>query len=358
LRRTKTIAGKSMAVVPLEAALSLTPTRCSVCVANFNGEHMLADCLDSIFAQTGGIPIEVIVHDDASTDESLSVLARYPQVVVIESVTNVGFCTANNRMVERASGDYVLLLNNDAALFPDALATLFEMMRAQKTPCILTLPQYDWATGNLVDRGCLLDPFYNPVPNLDASRTSVAMTIGACMFLPRALWNELGGFPEWMESIAEDMFVCCLARLRGASVRVTSRSGYRHRQGASFGGNRIDSGRLQTTYRRRYLSERNKTSVMVICTPTWLVWPLLILHIVTLTFEGVLLMLLKRNLRVWREIYRPSLAFVFRENQQLRPRRHKAQSGRRISLHEYLREFTFAPRKLALLLRHGLPRVR
>ena len=70
-----------------------------------------------------------------------------------------------------------------------------------------------------------------------------------------------------MGSLAEDMCLCCNARLRDAPVQVTSGSGYKHRQGASFGGNRATSGRLQTTFRRRELSERNKTSVMLICTP-------------------------------------------------------------------------------------------
>jgi GT2 family glycosyltransferase len=100
-------------------------TLCSICIANYNGEHVLADCLDSLFSQRGAPPFEVIVHDDASTDGSLQLLREsYPQVAVIESHVNVGFCISNNRMVERANGEYILLLNNDAALMPDALATL------------------------------------------------------------------------------------------------------------------------------------------------------------------------------------------------------------------------------------------
>ena len=93
-------------------------------------------------------------------------------------------------------------------------------------------------------------------------RREVAMVIGACLFLPRSLWADLGGFPEWLESIGEDLYLCCVARLRGRSVKVTGASGYRHRQGASFGGNRATAQGLQTTFRRRYLSERNKLRVI------------------------------------------------------------------------------------------------
>src|SRR6185312_14527399 len=104
---------------------------------------------------------------------------------------------------------------------------------------ILTLPQYDWQSGALVDRGCLLDPFYNPVPNLDPAQTDVAYAIGACLWIPRQQWNELGGLPEWMGSIGEDIYLCCVARLRAIRVIALSCSGFRHRLGATFGGARI-----------------------------------------------------------------------------------------------------------------------
>ena len=328
---------------------------CSVCIANYNGEAMLADCLDSVFAQTGGVPVEVIVHDDASTDGSLTVLDRYPHVQVLASRENAGFCIANNRMAARARGEYLLLLNNDAALFTDALTTLLGAAKQQATSGILTLPQYDWQSGELVDRGCLLDPFYNPVPNLDPDRSDVAMVIGACLFVSRQLWTDLGGFPEWMESIAEDMYVCCNARLRGAPVQATTTSGYRHRGGVSFSGDRPASGPLQSTLRRRRLSERNKIAVMTICTPTWLVWPLLALHAAALAAEGIAMTLLGRNPRIWREVYASAMNPKFATTINIRRRRAEAQARRRVTLGAYLRSFVCVPQKLRLLRRHGVP---
>ena len=331
---------------------------CSVCIANYNGAHMLATCLDSVLAQDIRVPVEVIVHDDASTDDSISFLrAHYPQVDILASDENVGFCIGNNRMVAKARGEFVLLLNNDAALQPGALSVLLSEAR-DIGACILTLPQYDMVGGALVDRGCLLDMFYNPVPNLDPSRSEVAMAIGACLFLPRMLWSELGGFPEWMESIAEDMYLCCVARVRGLPVRVTEASGYLHRQGATFGGNRVDAGKLCTTYRRRYLSERNKTSVMLVCTPSWLLWPLFLLHMVFFSLEGLTLTLLKRKLRIWRDIYGRVRADVIWHFAALLSRRHDVQQVRRTSLSVYFRMFIWTPYKLRMLWRHGMPSVR
>lgn len=333
---------------------------CSVCIANYNGVALLADCLESVLAQEGSISVEIIIHDDASTDDSVALIReKYPQVELLASSENVGFCVANNRMVEGARGEFVLLLNNDASLYPDAVTTLLRTSREQSPSGILTLPQYDWVTDTLVDRGCRLDPFYNPTPNLDPKRRDVAMTIGACLWIRRKLWTELGGFPEWLGSIAEDLYLCCVARLRSEPVLVTDASGYRHRQGSSFGGNRASaSDGLQTTFRRRYLSERNKTSVMLICTPTLLVWPLLALHIFVLCLEGALLTAIKRDERIWRQIYGATLRYFFDELALLRARRIQIQRQRRISLLVYLQGFSPIPRKLSLLSRYGIPRVR
>jgi GT2 family glycosyltransferase len=344
------------AVAHFPAATGIPAPVCSICIANYNGTALLEDCLASIHAQRGDVPAEIIIHDDASTDGSVEwIRARHPEVVLLASRENVGFSIANNRMVACARGEFVLLLNNDAALYPDALESLLAEANRQSSCGILTLPQYDWKSGELVDRGCRLDPFYNPVPNLKPSRHEVAITIGACLFMRRQLWNDLGGFPEWIGSIAEDMYICCLARLRGYTVVVTPASGYRHHQGASFGGNRVDEGKLKTTFRRRALSERNKTAVMVICTPTALVWPLLAIHFIALGVEGAVLTALKGSGRVWREIYQPTLGYILRAPGWLRSLRREAQATRQVGLRRYLRCFVLMPRKLVLLRRYGVP---
>lgn len=331
---------------------------CSICIANFNGEALLDDCLASVLSQQGGISIEIIVHDDASTDASVALLrANYPQVELLASRENVGFCIGNNRMVQHARGQYVLLLNNDAALYPDALAALIDAERAHSSPGILTVPQYDWETGMVVDRGCLLDPFYNPVPNLDPERRDVAMVIGACLWIARETWQELGGFPEWFGSIGEDLYLCTVARLRCLPVGVTAGSGYRHRQGVSFGGNRATSGVLQTTFRRRYLSERNKTRAMVVCTPTPMVGVLLGLQLVLLTVEGFTLSLVRHDARIWQQIYYKAIKDVLIELPGLWRLRREQQEKRAGSVWGFLRNFVLTHRKLGLLRRYGVPRV-
>ncbi|MCZ7654266.1 MAG: hypothetical protein M5R42_08205 [Rhodocyclaceae bacterium] len=80
------------------------------------------------------------------------------------------------------------------------------------------------------------------MPNRDPRRQDVAMVAGACLWIPKHLWDELGGFPEWFGSIGEDLYLCCMARLAGHPVRAPGTSGYRHGVGASFGGGKVSGG--------------------------------------------------------------------------------------------------------------------
>ncbi|QWT18406.1 glycosyltransferase [Bacillus sp. NP157] len=327
-----------------------------MCIANYNGESLLDTCLRSVLDQVIDGGVEIIVHDDASSDRSLEVLATYPSVRVIRSDANVGFCESNNRMVAISTGRFVLLLNNDAALEPGALAALAAAAAQSTHGDILTLPQLDWESSQLVDLGCQLDPFMNPVP-VTQGAGSVAMVIGACMWMPRTLWDKIGGFPSWIESIAEDMYVCCAARYLGHDVRCIDGPAYRHMQGKSFGGNRVGNGGLATTYRRRALSERNKTCLLAIFTPTPWMLPVLAVHATTMLIEGLAVSLARRTLRPLREIYLPAIRGAWRRRAVLREERQRMRSLRVITTRDYYSAFTWAPRKLAMLARHGMPTI-
>jgi len=331
----------------------------SVCIANYNGIDMIDACIDSVRRQDCAAVVEIIVHDDASTDDSAEYIrTQHPDVALIESADNVGFCVANNRMAAAAQGENLLLLNNDATLLPDALAALLAEAERIGRPAILTLPQYDAETGDLLDIGSLLDPFLNPVPNRDPARGEVGTVHGACLWIPKSLWQELGGFPEWFGSVAEDLYLCCRARLAGYPVRALGESGYLHRVGQSFGGGKAKAGRLATTFRRRALSERNKTFVMVLCHPVSLLAILLPLHLLLITMEGLLLTVILRDRSLWREVYAPLLPRLYAYRNELHRGRRIAQAGRNTTLAGWLKPVRWRLRKLELLLQYGLPEVK
>jgi GT2 family glycosyltransferase len=331
----------------------------SVCIPHYNGIELIDACIASVCSQVLDADVEIIVHDDASTDDSVAHLrTHHPDVRLIESSENVGFCVANNRMAAVAQGQYLLLLNNDATLLPDALATLLAEAQRLCRPAILGLPQYAADSGELLDIGSRLDLFLNPLPNRDPARKDVGMVMGACLWTDRALWEELGGFPEWFGSIGEDLYLCCRARLAGHPVRVLGVSGFRHRVGHSFGGGKIADGQLRSTFRRRALSERNKTFVMVITYPAPFMQVMLPVHLMLLLLEGMLISLLKVDSRFLWEIYLPVFGALVRHRKELRAARRVAQQNRRLTSADFYAVFDWVPYKLRMLFRHGLPELR
>ena len=334
------------------------PPVVSVCIANYNGIGLLDACIESIRQQDCRLAVEIIVHDDASTDGSADhIRTRYPEVNLIQSPENVGFCVANNRMADVAKAQYLLLLNNDAALLPDALQTLHTEAVSLGRPAILGLPQHDAETGALLDIGSRLDPFLNPVPNLDPERNDVGLVMGACLWIDKRLWEELGGFPEWFGSIGEDLYLCCRARLAGHPVRVLGVSGYRHRVGQSFGGGKVTRGQLSTTFRRRALSERNKTFVMVTTYPAPFMQLLLPLHLALLLIEGMLLSLLRLDPAYLTRIYPPVFVALVAQYAQLCAERRRTMASRCLATAKFFAVFDPLPYKLRMLIRHGLPRM-
>jgi GT2 family glycosyltransferase len=243
-------------------------------------------------------------------------------------------------------------------LYPDALRTLLAEAKRQSCPAILTLAQYNAETGALVDRGLRLDPFLNPVPNLDSGRLEVSMVHGACLWLPADLWHKIGGFPEWFHMLAEDMYLCSAVRLQGGAVIVPADSGYRHHIGYSIGGGKPQDMHLVTTCRRRALSERNKNFVMFLCYPLPALLVIFPLHASLLVIEGALMAMIRRNRQIFSRIYLSSLTSLWLHRNLLCTGRRDLQKGRTTGTVRFFSTFTWLPHKLRLLLRHGFPDIR
>jgi GT2 family glycosyltransferase len=108
-------------------------SRCTVIVLNFNGEHLLPACLDSLARQTGA-SIDTVVLDNASSDGSAALVAqKYPWARFLALDKNYGFSKANNIALRDAldrGSDYALLLNNDTYAAPDFISEMLSVIDA------------------------------------------------------------------------------------------------------------------------------------------------------------------------------------------------------------------------------------
>lgn len=94
----------------------------SIILVSYNTAHLLDDCLGALKQACVGLSTEIIVVDNASTDDSVTRIRRdFPDCVLLTNEGNVGFGRANNQALAVASGRTLLLLNTDAFVAPDTL---------------------------------------------------------------------------------------------------------------------------------------------------------------------------------------------------------------------------------------------
>jgi len=103
----------------------------SIIIVNYNVEHFLDQCLQSVYKalEKGPALAEVFVVDNNSVDGSIKMVReKFPQAIVIENKENVGFSRANNQAVHISKGEYVLLLNPDTVVQEDTFTKVVGFM--------------------------------------------------------------------------------------------------------------------------------------------------------------------------------------------------------------------------------------
>jgi GT2 family glycosyltransferase len=216
----------------------------SVVVPNWNGAHLLPVCLDSLQAQTFG-DVEVVVVDDGSTDESVTLVEeRYPEVRVVRLSRNVGFCRAANAGLRASRGEFAALINNDTELEPRCLEELVAAMRADPGLgiCAPKMVYYDDpGTINSAGHACGPDGVVVDIGRgqpdgewFARPREVLGACAGAALYRRRML-DEIGLFdPDFVMSL-EDADLSWRAQLAGWRARYVPAAVVKHREGASRG---------------------------------------------------------------------------------------------------------------------------
>lgn len=131
----------------------------SIIIVNWNTRDLLAQCLHAVYEHPPVGEFEVLVVDNASSDDSVAMVRnRFPQAVLIENSSNPGFAVGNNQAIEQCTGRYVLLLNPDTVVLPRALQSLLMFMDDH--------PSAGAAGSMLLNPDGSLQPSCHPAPTL------------------------------------------------------------------------------------------------------------------------------------------------------------------------------------------------
>ena len=200
----------------------MTQSTLSVVMPNFNHGHYLKEALESVLAQSFK-PLEVIVVDDASTDDSLVVageLAALHSIIrVVKQERNMGVVTTTNRGIQHASGDYVYGMAADDRLLPGLFEKSMDLLARNPQAGLCSA-----MTLGMDESGQQLGVRHTPVVSKSASFLFPARClallgkhgswfVGNTVVYRRRVLVELGGFDPELRSFA-DGFMCQVIALK------------------------------------------------------------------------------------------------------------------------------------------------
>ncbi len=204
----------------------------SIIIPVFNKAHFTRHCLDTLrpTIQDAGDG-EIIVVDNASSDETQELLAQYSWIRVIRNEVNLGFAKANNQGARAAQGEFLVLLNNDTEGVKGWLRAMLETAGDPNVGAVgakLLYADRRVQHGGVVVGGQFLHrqsfaPFHHNYlvsehePDVCKEQDFQAVT-GACLVTPRELYAELGGLDEGYWNGYEDVDYCFKIRKRGLRV--------------------------------------------------------------------------------------------------------------------------------------------
>ena len=216
----------------------------SVVIVNWNGKHLLAECLDSLVGQRNIRDVEIILVDNGSQDGSAEfVQGHYQNIKVIGLPENIGFAGGNNAGIRIAAGKYIALLNNDTkvdSLWLSSLVTTAEADPQAVGMWAGKILSYD-RPGIIDNVGLLLYPdgLGRGKGRLEKDEgqyddPGAALFPSGCAALYRkAMLDEIGLFDEEFFAYADDVDVGLRARLAGWECRYVPSAKVFHKYSSS-----------------------------------------------------------------------------------------------------------------------------
>ena len=281
-----------------------SPPDISVCMVALNVRDFIRDCLHSLHQASSSLSIEVIIVDNHSTDGTLEILrseflsetSSLP-VRLVENSQNEGFVRPTNQGMRLAAGRYLLWLNPDTIIHPGALDQLVEFMESHpdvgicgpkvlnrdgsmQKPCRRGVSR-PWATfsyfsglSRLFPNSKLFGGYLLNYMDEDATH-EVDGVSGSCMFIRRAVLDQIGYVDEQFFAYQDDADYCFQAQKAGWKIYYVPTARITHFGGQ--GGSRAQPYRsIYEWHRSYYLYYRKNLSADYFFLFNWLYYSIML----------------------------------------------------------------------------------
>ncbi len=221
----------------------------AIVILNWNGEALLKRFIPFVLEYSPNA--EVIVADNDSSDGSVQLVEEhFPAVRVIQNKSNGGFAKGYNDALKEVEADIYCLLNSDVEVTPNWLPPVLDLFRQDPDiaiiqPKILDLRrkdhfEYAGAAGGFIDmlgypfcRGRIFQAIEKDEGQYNDIR-EVFWATGACMFIRKEIFHDLGGFDEDYFAHQEEVDLCWRAHNKGHKVVYVGTSHVYHLGGSTL----------------------------------------------------------------------------------------------------------------------------
>jgi GT2 family glycosyltransferase len=214
----------------------------SIVIVTYNSAKTIGDCIESVLAELGQDD-ELLVVDNASRDETCSIVGSYATVQLIRNSENLGFSAGCNVGLRVSKGEYLLLLNPDTILRPEALSRLKARFADEQLGAVgpvsnnvsgqqfvgFHLPEPTSSSGLTHEQ--LHDYFLNEMYGRSAL---TKLLIGFCLMTRRSILDKVGLFEEDLFLGSDDLELCWRLRSHGYRLAIATDIYVQHSAGTSF----------------------------------------------------------------------------------------------------------------------------
>jgi len=210
----------------------MSKPKVAIVILNWNGAKLLQQFLPSVIKFSTNEFTDIVVADNGSTDNSLSILQNeFPGVRVLNLKQNFGFAHGYNEALKQIEADYFVILNSDVEVTAGWLESPISLMETDATiaavqPKILSYNQrthfeYAGAAGGFIDRfgypfcrGRIFNEVETDHGQYD-QLIDIFWATGACMFVRAGMFREVGGFDADFWAHMEEIDLCWRLKNRG-----------------------------------------------------------------------------------------------------------------------------------------------
>lgn len=228
--------------------------RIGIVILNWNGKNLLEKFLPSVISYSKRDWAEVIVADNASSDDSIDFLEKnYPKISLIKLDRNYGFAEGYNRALAQLSHSYFVLLNSDVEVSENWLDSIYQQFEsnsdiAAAQPKIKAYHkktdfEYAGAAGGFIDylaypfcRGRIFDNIEEDQSQFDKN-IDIFWASGAALFIRSKIYNDIGGLDSDFFAHMEEIDLCWRIKNQGHRIICDTNSTVYHVGGATLPNN-------------------------------------------------------------------------------------------------------------------------